>query len=144
MITTGSSSWLNYRHPLAGIRFKKESDTDDGIPKNVLMRTLSADRDCHMAAVVDDDIEIHDPWAVWTAVVTRTNWKTGVFVVPSARGHSVVPVAREHEGLVDKVAIDATMPFSLREKFKANQFVPVDLSRFAPNFVPRPWYEHSG
>lgn len=135
---------LNYRHPLAIIKFKKESEVDDGIPKNVLMRALSADRDCHMAIIVDEDIDIYDPWAVWTAMVTRTDWKTGFFIVPSARGHGVVPVAREQAGIVDKVAIDSTMPFGRREKFLVNQFVPVDVARFIPNFVPRPWYEHGG
>ncbi len=135
---------LNYRHPIVIIKFKKESGTDDGVPKNVLMRALSADRDCHMAIVVDDDIDINDPWAVWTAVATRTNWKTGFFIVPSARGHAVVPVAREQEGLVDKVAIDSTVPFGMREKFKVNEFVPVEVSRFMANFAPRPWYEHGG
>ncbi|MBI4318076.1 MAG: UbiD family decarboxylase, partial [Chloroflexi bacterium] len=131
-----------HRHVMTAIQFKKESSVDDGVPKNVLMAALGADRDCHFAVVVDEDIDVNDTWAVVYAIMTRARLDKGVIMVPQARGHANIPVAREQGGLVDKVGIDATIPFGMKGAFERVKYADVDISKLLPGFAERPWFEH--
>ncbi len=63
--------------------------------------------------VVDDDIDIFDPFEMDYALATRVHAARDIFVVPRVRAVVLDPAAEEYavgKGTVDKMIIDATKP----------------------------------
>jgi 2,5-furandicarboxylate decarboxylase 1 len=62
------------------------------------------------AAVVDEDIDIHNARDVEWAVVTRSQADSDFVIVSNAQGSKLDPSSRD--GVTTKLGIDATIPFS--------------------------------
>ena len=56
--------------------------------------------------VVDDDIDLNDPYEVEWAMATRCDFERDIFIVPGAKSNNADPVAVNHT--VAKMGIDAT------------------------------------
>ncbi len=101
-LTPGGAGWL---HAVISIRAGVEGDA-----KNAIMAAFAAHPSLKHVVVVDEDIDVDDPYSVEWAIATRFRADRGLVVVPYARGSTLDPVALNDEGLTFKVGIDATRP----------------------------------
>lgn len=73
--------------------------------------------------VVDEDIDIHDPYDVEYAIATRVRGDTDIMVVAGVRGSSLDPT-RLSDGTNVKVGVDATMVMGGKEdEFRRAEWV---------------------
>ena len=129
---------LHRFHAVVSVR--KTSPQHDGLQRNAMMASFGALKDLDMVIVVDDDIDIHDPFDVEYALATRMEASRDLMVMPEGRGHEYVRVGRN--GIRAKLAIDATVPFDQQARFTRVQFKPVaiDESRLgAPDGKKLAW-----
>ncbi len=101
-LTPGGAGWL---HAVVSIRAGVEGDA-----KNAIMAAFAAHPSLKHVVVVDNDIDVDDPYSVEWAIATRFRADRGLVVVPYARGSTLDPTAFNAEGLTYKVGIDATRP----------------------------------
>lgn len=102
VLTEGGCCWL---HAVVSIKKQTEGDA-----KNVLMAALSAHPSLKHCVIVDEDINIFDPFDVEYAIATRVKADDDVIIIPKARGSSLDPVS-EIDGTTTKMGIDATKSF---------------------------------
>lgn len=109
-LTPGGCCWLH-----AIVSIKKLSEGDG---KNAGLAALAAHPSLKMVIVVDDDIDVENPYEVEWALATRLQPDKGVIIIPGARGSSLDP-SQGKKGLTAKWIIDATIPMELnRELFR--------------------------
>jgi len=94
--------------------------TDDGQPRTIIARTLTADFRLKHVVVVDEDIDVENEEEVWWAVAMRSQWDKDLIVLPRVSG-SVLDPSGEN-GLTAKGGIDATVPLS--KKFPTRNVLP--------------------
>ena len=99
-LTRGSGGWL---HIVVSV-----NDAGAGAAANIGMAALSAHPSAKLVVVVDDDIDIDDPWSIEWALATRVRWGRDVYVLRGVRGSTLDPSG--DDGLLDKAIIDATVP----------------------------------
>lgn len=109
----------------AVISVRKGSSQHDGLQRNAIMAAFGALKDLDQVIVVDDDIDIHDPFDVEYALATRLEASRGLMVMPEGRGHEYVRVGRN--GIRAKLGIDATVPFDQQARFRRVHFKAVTL-----------------
>lgn len=92
---------------IVGIR--KRSDAE---PRRLLKRILSSVPVIKIAVVVDEDIDVNDPYAIGFAMATRLQAKRGVLVIDEARSSNLDPsaIARKAGRFGSKLGLDATLP----------------------------------
>ncbi|MEM3465174.1 MAG: UbiD family decarboxylase, partial [Candidatus Jordarchaeales archaeon] len=79
--------------------------------------------------VVDEDIDIHDPYSVEYAIATRFQASKNLVVV-AGKGSSLDPSADQRTRETTKVGVDATIPFDKpREKFLPARIPGYELIR---------------
>ncbi|MGC9071488.1 MAG: UbiD family decarboxylase [Acidilobus sp.] len=108
-LTPASGHWL---HAVISIR-----KSHDGDPKNAIMAAFAAHPSLKHAVVVDDDIDVDDPYQVEWAIATRFQADRGLVVITRARGSTLDPSSVE-DGTTSKVGIDATKPMNADVKFQ--------------------------
>jgi len=109
-LTPGGCCWL---HAVVSIRKLREGDG-----KNAGLAALAAHPSLKMVIVVDDDIDVENPYEVEWALATRLQPDKGIVVIPGARGSSLDP-SQGKKGLTAKWIIDATIPLELdKESFR--------------------------
>jgi 2,5-furandicarboxylate decarboxylase 1 len=113
-----------YRFHLV-VQVAKRSPQHDGLQRNAMLAAFAALKDLDQVIVVDDDIDPHDPVEVEYAVATRVEASRDLILIPGARGHEYVRVS--DRGMRTKMGIDATVPFSERERFTRVPFADVAL-----------------
>ncbi len=104
-LTPASGGWL---HAIISIRKRSE-----GEPKNVIMAAFTGHPSLKHVVVVDNDIDVDDLAEVEWAIATRVQGSRDIVVIKSARGSTLDPSGED--GLVDKVGVDATIPFGKPE-----------------------------
>ncbi len=102
----------NRTHVALSLRKTHEAD-----PRQLLHFLLSGVPYIKHAVVVDDDIDVHDPQDIEWAIATRFQGDEGLVVIPNLRARSIDPSKKEGN-LMTKVGMDATVPLSLKERFK--------------------------
>ncbi|HDI75004.1 MAG TPA: UbiD family decarboxylase [Thermoprotei archaeon] len=107
-LTRGGCRWLH-----VAISIKKLSEGD---AKNVIMAAFSAHPSLKHVIVVDEDIDIDNPYEIEWAIATRFQATKDLVIIPRARGSSLDPSADQENMLTDKVGIDATKPIKAKEK----------------------------
>lgn len=109
----------------AVVQVAKRSRQHDGLQRNAALAAFAALKDLDAVVVVDDDIDIHDPYEVEYAIATRVEASRDVFMIAGARGHEYVRVS--DRGQRTKVGIDATVPYDERDRFRRVPFADVAL-----------------
>jgi len=106
------------------VRMKKRND---GEPRKVLERVLSAAPIVKTAVVVDDDIDPNDPYSVGFAISTRFQPNKGALVLDGLAASSLDPsaVSRKTGTVTSKLGIDATRPISEQKR----KYEMVQISR---------------
>jgi len=109
-LITGGCGWL-----IAAISISKNVDGD---AKNALLAAFAAHPSLKIAIVVDEDVDVDDPEALFWAMATRMQPDEDLIVIRGARGSSLDPSADQATLTTSKLGIDATIPLSKpREKF---------------------------
>jgi 2,5-furandicarboxylate decarboxylase 1 len=109
------------------IQVKKEKPADEGLQRNAVFAAMAALKDIDLITLVDEDINPHDPEAVEWAVATRFNAENDLILIPGARGHEYVPIAR---GIRTKMVMDATVPPGELDRFRRVPLPERDLSSY--------------
>jgi UbiD family decarboxylase len=107
-LTPGGCSWL---HAVVKIRKRAE---DDG--RRAIYGAFKGHRSLKHVVVVDEDIDIDDPYDVEFAIATRFQGDRDLVKMGPTRGSSLDPSAYEGHMTI-KLGLDATMPLEGREKF---------------------------
>ena len=116
-------------HALVSLR-----KSHDGEPKQLLHLLLSHSPWIKHAAVLDDDVDIHDPEDVEWALSTRVQGDRDLVILSGLPGRSIDPSTRN--GFASKVGVDATVPIAERERYVRPR-VPADVAQRAREFVSR-------
>lgn len=111
----------------AVIQVKKTTPQHNGLQRNAIMAAFGALKDLDQIIVVDEDIDIRDPWDVEYALATRMEASRDLILVPDARGHEYVRVSAN--GIRTKLGIDATVPFEEKARFARCQFESVEIDK---------------
>ncbi|VVB98461.1 3-octaprenyl-4-hydroxybenzoate carboxy-lyase [uncultured archaeon] len=122
-ITPGGSSWL---HAVVAIRKKSE---DDG--KKAIEAAFKGHKSLKHVWIVDEDIDIYDPYSVEWAVATRVQANTSIVVKENEKGSSLDPSADPHTYATSKMGIDATKPLVAHGKnFEKAKWMELDAKKY--------------
>lgn len=109
LLTKGGAGYL---HGVVQIRKNTEGDA-----KNAIMAAFAAHTSLKHVVVVDEDIDIYDPYDVEYAIATRVRGDTDIMIVTGVRGSSLDPM-RLADGTNVKVGVDATMLMGREGEFR--------------------------
>jgi UbiD family decarboxylase len=121
-ITPGGCSWL---HGVVAI--KKEKD-DDG--KRAIDAAFRGHSSMKHVVIVDDDIDILNPFEVEWAIATRFQASKGMKIYENAKGSSLDPSADPQTYATTKVGIDCTKSLGNKKAFEKAQFMKVNVSDY--------------
>jgi UbiD family decarboxylase len=125
-ITPGGCSWLH-----AVVQIKKKNP-DDG--KRAIGAAFEGHKSLKHCVIVDDDIDIYNPYDVEWAIATRFQADKNAIILPNQHGSSLDPSGDLTEGkkaTTCKMGLDATIPFGKTDKsFTKEQYRKVDLNKF--------------
>lgn len=109
-LTPGGCSWLH-----CVIKIRKKSDEE---PRRVIEAAFEAHPSLKHVIVVDEDIDVSDPWAIEWAIATRTQLDKDLVLKSNQLGSSLDPSADQVTRRTCKAGVDATIPLSAGwEKF---------------------------
>ena len=114
LLTKGGAGYL---HGVVQIRKNTQGDA-----KNAIMAAFAAHTSLKHVVVVDEDIDIHDPYDVEYAIATRVRGDTDIMVVTGVRGSSLDPT-RLGDGTNVKVGVDATIVMGREDEFRRAEWV---------------------
>ncbi len=100
-LSPGSGGWL---HAIVSIKQSRPGEA-----RNIGLSVIHAHPSVKHVVVVDDDIDVDDPYMVEWAIATRVRGSEDIIVLRDFYGSTLDP--RSRDGLGDKVIIDATKPF---------------------------------
>ena len=119
------------------IQIKKRSPADEGKQRHVALGALGVLPETKNLFIVDDDVDIFDPYDVQWALTTRFRPDLDMIQIPGVRCHIGDPTEKQlydpnlrENGLGTKVIYDASVPFKLKENFWRPEFLDVDVSKF--------------
>jgi 2,5-furandicarboxylate decarboxylase 1 len=107
----------------AVLQVRKSTPQHEGMQRNAILAAFGALKDLDLVIVVDDDIDIRNPYDVEYALATRMEASRDLFVVPDARGHEYIRVGKN--GVRAKLGVDATIPFNEKSRFARCEFVDI-------------------
>ncbi|MDW8021624.1 MAG: UbiD family decarboxylase [Nitrososphaerota archaeon] len=109
-LTPGGCGWLH-----CAIKIRKKSDDE---PRMAIEAAFEAHPSLKHVVVVDEDIDISDPYEVEWAIATRTQLDRDLVLKPNQLGSSLDPSADQITRRTCKAGVDATIPLGAdREKF---------------------------
>ena len=100
-VTPGGCSWLH-----CVIQIKKRSEEDG---RKAIEAAFKGHKSLKLAIVVDDDIDIYDPYDVEWALATRVQPDRDIYIFPNQIGSSLDPSADQKTRRTSKWGIDATI-----------------------------------
>ena len=107
-ITPGGCSWLH-----AVVKIRKEH-ADDG--KMAIEAAFRGHSSLKHVFIVDEDIDIQDPYEVEWAFATRFQADKNIVIKPQEKGSSLDPSANPVTGKTTKVGFDLTIPKSTNKE----------------------------
>ncbi|MBI2849210.1 MAG: UbiD family decarboxylase [Chloroflexi bacterium] len=126
------------------IQVKKRRRRDEGYQRNILAAMFAASLGVRIAIAVDEDVDIYDPHDILWALTTRAEPTSDLIVNAGFRGVANWPTEKLETlstavvGIAGSWAIDATVPFGEKWKYKLGEYPKVDLSRwFTPDQIQR-------
>jgi len=114
LLTKGGAGYL---HAVVQIRKNTQGDA-----KNAIMAAFAAHTSLKHVVVVDEDIDIYDPYDVEYAIATRVRGDTDIMVISGVRGSSLDPM-RLADGTNVKVGVDATIVMGREDEFKRAEWL---------------------
>lgn len=124
LVTMGGGSWLH------GIVQIKKKHPDDG--KKAIEAAFNGHKSMKHVTIVDDDVDIFNPYAVEWAMATRFQGDKDMIVKPDQPGSSLDPSGKHEPGkktLTTKIGFDATIPADVDK----NQYEVVKYREVDPN-----------
>ena len=122
-VNPGGCSWL---HALVQIEAENEGD---GL--RAIEAAFAGHRSCKHVFVVNEDIDIYNPFEVEWALATRFQGDRDMVVLPRERGSSLDPSAELGTHLTTKIGFDLTKPLGeAASPFEKVAYPEVDLGRF--------------
>lgn len=118
-ISPGGCSWL---HAVVAINKKSEEDG-----KAAIEAAFKGHKSLKRAIIVDDDIDIDDPYEVEWALATRFQADRDLVTKENEKGSSLDPSADPTTYKTTKMGMDATAPLDRKEKFKKEEYGKVNL-----------------
>jgi 4-hydroxy-3-polyprenylbenzoate decarboxylase len=120
------------------IQVKKRSPADEGKQRHMALGAFGVLPETKNLFLVDEDVDIFDPYDVQWALATRFRPDLDMIQIPGVRCHIGDPTEKQfydpnlrENGIGTKVIYDATVPFKLKENFWRPEFLNVDESKFA-------------
>ncbi len=114
LLTKGGAGYL---HAVVQIRKNTQGDA-----RNAIMAAFAAHTSLKHVVVVDEDIDIYDPYDVEYAIATRVRGDTDIMVIHGVRGSSLDPM-RLADGTNVKVGVDATIVMGREDEFKRAEWL---------------------
>jgi UbiD family decarboxylase len=114
LLTKGGAGYL---HAVVQIRKNTQGDA-----RNAIMAAFAAHTSLKHVVVVDEDIDIYDPYDVEYAIATRVRGDTDIMVIPGVRGSSLDPM-RLADGTNVKVGVDATIVMGREDELKRAEWL---------------------
>jgi 4-hydroxy-3-polyprenylbenzoate decarboxylase len=116
------------------IQVRKRRRRDEGYQRNILIAAMNACASNKWVVVVDEDINIYNADDVMWAMNTRVG-PDDIIVMDNLRGVGVSPIEKvrggaETIGVGTKMGFDATIPYSLKWRFKRAVHPEVDLKKW--------------
>jgi UbiD family decarboxylase len=125
-ITPGGCSWL---HAVVQIH---KTHVDDG--RKAILAAFVGHKSLKHVVVVDEDINIYDPYDVEWAISTRFQADKNLIVLSNQSGSSLDPSGDLSEGkkaTTAKAGVDATIPLVTTGKgFKKEDYIRIDLNKY--------------
>lgn len=117
------------------LQFKKSSPEDEGKQRQAALLALGTAPEMKNIIIVDEDVDIFDPYDVEWALTTRFKPSMDLIEVPGVRCHIGDPTQKkfydpsiQDNGIATKVIYDATVPFALKDKFVRAEYQDVDIA----------------
>lgn len=116
------------------IQVRKRRRRDEGYQRNIIIAMMAALSSARWTIVVDEDINIYNAEDVMWALNTRVG-PDDIIIVDNVRGQGVTPIEKtrggpETIGVGAKFGFDATIPYSLKWRFKRAVHPEVDLRKW--------------
>lgn len=112
ILTPGGNCWL---HGI--VQIKKRTDDD---AKNAILAAFAAHPSLKRIIIVDEDININDPFDVEWAIATRVQPDKDFILIPNSKGSSLDPSSKN--SITCKWGIDATKPLEDNEGYNKVEF----------------------
>ena len=136
-----------YAHPSGGgkylaiLQFKKSQPSDEGRQRQAALLAFSAFAELKTVILVDEDVDIFDTNDVLWAMQTRFQGDIDTVFIPGVRCHPLDPSERNEynpmirdTGITCKTIYDATVPYSLKEKYVRAPFLDLDPRKWWPGY----------
>ena len=107
-LTKGGGGWL---HAVVSITKNHEGDG-----KNAIIAAFAAHPSLKHVVVVDEDIDVDDPYSIEWAIATRFQADRDLILIREARGSTLDPSSSD--GVTSKMGLDATKPLNASEIFE--------------------------
>jgi 4-hydroxy-3-polyprenylbenzoate decarboxylase len=125
----------------AVIQFCKNARPDEGTQRQAALGVLAVLPEVKNVFIVDEDVDIFDPYDVQWALTTRFRPDLDLILIPGVRCHPGDPTEKQFydpnlrdNGIAYKAIYDATVPFEHKDKFRRPSFSDVDVSEFSGLF----------
>jgi len=119
------------------IQFKKSTQADEGQQRQAALGVLAVLPETKNVFIVDEDVDIFDPYDVQWALTTRFRPDLDLILIPGVRFHPGDPTGKQYydpnlrdNGIVYKAIYDATGVFEHKDKFWRPEFMDADVSEF--------------
>lgn len=132
-----------YAPPSGGGKFnmilqvQKRSVKDEGNQRHAALSVFAVLPECKNVFIVDEDVDIFDPYDVEWALTTRFRPDKDLITIPGLRCHIGDPTEKQYydpslpdNGIAHKAIYDATCPFEHKEKMWRPRFMEVNVSDF--------------
>lgn len=118
------------------IQFKKSVQPDEGKQRQAALGVLAVLPEVKNVFVVDEDVDIFDPYDVEWALTTRFKPDLDLLHIPGVRCHPGDPTSKQlydpalrDNGIAYKTIYDATVPFEHKDTlFRRPEYMDVDIS----------------
>lgn len=119
------------------LQFQKTSKADEGKQRQAALGALAILPELKNVFIVDEDVDIFDPYDVQWALTTRFRPDLDLIQIPGVRCHPGDPTQKQFydpalrdNGLALKAIYDATVPFEHKDKFQRPEFMDSDICEF--------------
>lgn len=119
------------------IQYKKTSMADEGKQRQAALGVLAILPEVKNVYIMDEDVDIFDPYDVQWALTTRFRPDLDLVLIPGVRCHPGDPTEKQlydpnlrDNGIAYKAIYDATAPFEHKDRFWRPEFLDVDVSEF--------------
>lgn len=134
-VTPGGST---RHHVVISIRKRHPAE-----PRNVILALLAAPLGAKLVTVVDEDIDVMDPFAVEWAVNTRMQPDRDVIIVPNLYSPTLDPSAPANRTSA-KMGIDATMPMGESASYQPPRILGMEAIHLEDELADLGWKRPSG